>query len=106
MARRGADRQGVLRALEGHHDELTGFLFTGREEAGYKQDSVPRTANYPRNSTGCRLSQKSSRARAGELALPVGSAHGHYVKQCYAARMTVPTLSFLPKRRRMVRGLI
>jgi len=42
----------------------------------------------------------------GTCAAASGNAHGHCLGQSYAARITVPIVSFLPKRRRIVRGLM
>ena len=57
--RHDAGRQRVARALEGHHGELSGFLFTEREEADYKRDNAARTANHTCITTGRKLSRIS-----------------------------------------------
>ena len=104
--RRGFDRQRVLRTLEGYHDELAGFLFTGAGRGWLQARQRSRNRKPHLTFHWLQTVTKTFTTRPGGLVLPAGSAHGHCAEHRYAARTTTPMLSFLPKRRRMVRGLM
>jgi len=90
----------------GRLDELAGFLFTGREEADGMQGSAAKAATLSSNSISCKRHEQPSSYRPGNLRSSSWAALPAVVEPTYAARTTVPIVSFLPNLRRIVRGLM
>jgi len=71
------------------------------------RDSTAVAADHISNSSKCKQSRESSRQGRENLRYCWWRASSAFAwNKCYAARITVPIVSFLPKRRRIVRGLI